>query len=60
MEEIKKTIAFTEDEFLYIRNVLYNLNKVPIPKHMRTKNTIILHQLYDRFSRMDFPSLPSL
>lgn len=56
MEVKYKEVKFTEEEFIYIKNVIYNLANVEnkIPKGIKSKNSIILKQLNSRFSRMVF------
>lgn len=43
----------TKEEFEYIRTVLFNLSRVEnkIPKKMKSRNSIILKELNNRFSK---------
>lgn len=56
MSQKYKEIKFTEEEFSYIKMVLYNLANVEnkIPKSMKSPQSIILKQLNARFQKMLF------
>lgn len=56
MSQKYKEIKFTEEEFSYIKMVLYNLANVEnkIPKGMKSPQSIILKQLNARFQKMLF------
>ena len=56
MEENKKVISFTKEEFEYLQEVLKGLASVEnkIPKSMKSRKSIILKELNNRFSRMEF------
>lgn len=55
LEKVKE-IKFTEREFNYLKDLLYNLSKVEnkVPKSWKTEKSITLKQLNNRFSRMSF------
>lgn len=55
MEE-KINILLTKEEFYYIKELLHNLSNVEnkIPKSMKSRKSIILKELNNRFISMSF------